>query len=570
MKLKPKFGTSSFDRVLNKLEKTIKRVNRSKSNKGGDDEQSRECVQREEVREDREHLLQREIDIDVAIQRVESDMTAVPMVPSLSYCMTEERRDEEDQEQAEQVGAVQRIGDDESVPSFNPVAVHSSVASAAKPSGGDATAKACRDSVCAESHKKSSVRPSLEVSKSLQRVRQLSSGLQTVQKSSYTGTTIQANKSLQQRRKLRVDVDSSSSTEATDPKTTNITSLRRSARKPRTPNMFQLADNHVNATVSNANDTIKPRRTESLFGASMTTVQQARKNEKSLLEATIQGNEAPKKDEKNTSTGFNDTLQTSLPKKPPQSPRLNTSNSCSSSVSTPRQSNASSTYHLRQTSPGKEMATTTTKKSLHPIRKSSSDTAKDFKTDSPTIRRSYSGTHIDTTVKASRPPLPRSKYNDKSPKTLIDDLVCMYENGLMSAPSFNSVSSTRSATPNDVIWRAYSTAKSLGHFISFIVMAQSAARRWLAVRELKRLKDEKLALEEKRTKEESVTVITANARRYLCQRTYKRIVRGVLLLVALFVTYLTDCSLNVFCSFRYCHLPVNCKEEYFIERGSNA
>jgi hypothetical protein len=82
MKLKPKFNTSSFDKVLTKLEKTIKRTNRSKSR---NDDKHYECLHddiEEEMRQDNEPT-EREFDINVSVQRVDSDVTtAVQLAPS--------------------------------------------------------------------------------------------------------------------------------------------------------------------------------------------------------------------------------------------------------------------------------------------------------------------------------------------------------------------------------------------------------------------------------------------------------------------------------------------------------
>jgi hypothetical protein len=102
----------------------------------------------------------------------------------------------------------------------------------------------------------------------------------------------------------------------------------------------------------------------------------------------------------------------------------------------------------------------------------------------------------------------------------------MYENGLMTAPSFSSTSSTLSTTPNDIISRAYATTKSFGKIISILVLAQAAVRRWLAVRELQMLRLEKLAREEKQAREDAAVKITACVRGFLCRRTYNRTIKG--------------------------------------------
>jgi hypothetical protein len=102
----------------------------------------------------------------------------------------------------------------------------------------------------------------------------------------------------------------------------------------------------------------------------------------------------------------------------------------------------------------------------------------------------------------------------------------MYENGLMTDPSFSSTSSTLSTTPNNIIRRAYATTKSFGKVISIIVLAQAGVRRWLAVRELQILRLEKLARGEKQAREDAAVKITACVRGFLCRRTYNRTIKG--------------------------------------------
>eukprot|EP00956_Cyclotella_meneghiniana_P006602 scaffold8727_cov62-Cyclotella_meneghiniana.AAC.1 len=118
---------------------------------------------------------------------------------------------------------------------------------------------------------------------------------------------------------------------------------------------------------------------------------------------------------------------------------------------------------------------------------------------------------IDTSLSATRPSLPRtpSQPKHKSPKTprrpgtprtpttpktskeLIDDIVSMYESGIIpTTPNFDYVSiPVGSASPKDIT-RAYSTSKSWGKVVGAVIIAQAAARRWLAIRTVDRMRKE--------------------------------------------------------------------------------
>lgn len=297
--------------------------------------------------------------------------------------------------------------------------------------------------------------------------------------------------------------------------------------------MFQLKENGAGASVSASLDSprsvpLKPRRSESLFGASTATIQQARMNEKSLLEATARDTcaESNKSVDIDTTsllvkdeTVVSKSSSHSYRRKPPQSPKASTSSS--------RSAHSKGSSESPRSILANKAAASSLSSSRNTLRKSVSDAS--AASSAPSFKKR--NLQIDTTssLTSSRPPLPRSSTrSDKSPKMLVDDIVSMYETGLMAAPSFNSTTSTKSVTPNDVVWRAYATTKSFGKVISVIVIAQAVARGWLARCELKRLIIQKQEREEKEFRERAAIVIQRYVRRWMCRKSYKDVVKGML------------------------------------------
>ena len=79
----------------------------------------------------------------------------------------------------------------------------------------------------------------------------------------------------------------------------------------------------------------------------------------------------------------------------------------------------------------------------------------------------------------------------------------------------------RPSNLNDIIWKAYAKTKSLGKVVSGIVVAQAAARRWIAVKHYNRLRIEK------REREQGAIKIAAAWRKSQCQLTYRSMLKGV-------------------------------------------
>ena len=235
-----------------------------------------------------------------------------------------------------------------------------------------------------------------------------------------TSVAVEASKSLEKIRKIKKDLHGAKllkTTAVAKPDGSADVKTRTTARQ-RTQALPPITDTN---SISN----IQARKSDSFFVDTSSTAQQARLNEKSLMEATIQCNV-----------------------KPPPSPRM----------SKPRVS-------LR-------------------IDTSMSATK-------PSLPRTPSQTKHVSPKTPRTPGTPRTPTTPNTSKALIDDIVSMYESGLIpTTPNFDYVSiPVGSASPKDIT-RAYSTSKSWGKVVGVMIIAQAAARRWLAIRKVYRMRKE--------------------------------------------------------------------------------
>ena len=263
-----------------------------------------------------------------------------------------------------------------------------------------------------------------------------------------TSASVEASKSLEKIRKIKRDLHDAKlkTTPVAKPHGTSDVKPRSAARQK---TQASLPPNTETDTISN----IQPKKSDSFFLDTSSTVQQARLNEKSLMNATVQGNV-----------------------KPPPSPRM----------SKPRVSLRIDT-------------------SLSATRPSLPRTPSQPKHKSPKTPR--------------RPGTPRTPTTPKTSKELIDDIVSMYESGIIpTTPNFDYVSiPVGSASPKDIT-RAYSTSKSWGKVVGAVIIAQAAARRWLAIRTVDRMRKE-FSL--------AATKIASVWRGYIEFMAYRQLVKGM-------------------------------------------